>query len=177
MTYVALTMPSKTQLKESRVLFGEAFQGWRKLNNFSQYDLNIASQELGFSFHNSQLYDMENGILNPKPKFFSKLGEFNQELGFDDFDEISSYYLRRKIENATPFPSPDDESKPATASDFFAYFIGQAPLPIYADLEEVSDSAESLDDKAIIGLINGLSSRLSPVALTLLKKTLFGNSK
>ena len=163
------TLPSKAQLKESRALFGKAFKAWRKLNNFSQYELARASAELGFSFHNSQLSNMENGILDPKPKFFLHLGEFNQQLDSVNFGAIADFYLRRKIENTTPFPSPTDENKPATASDFFAYFIGQAPLPIDVDLEEVSDPTD--DHQEIIDRINGLT----PEAITLLKKTLFSN--
>ena len=157
---------SKEQLKEARVAFGRAFHAWRRMNNLSQEDIQEASADIGFKVSNSQISNAENGILEPKPKFFVHLGAFNQLLDTTNLTPVRNFNLRRKLETCVYFPSPTDENAPANASELFNYFIGGAPLPIEVEPVDTSNSDDA-DDNLIDRLKN-----LTPAEKLVIKKLL-----
>jgi transcriptional regulator with XRE-family HTH domain len=145
---------AKSQLKDSRISFGKAFNTWRRMNHLSQEEIQQASSDIGYKVSNSQISNAENGILEPRPKFFVHLGAFNQFLDTAEHTRIRDLELRKKLKNCNYFPSPINEKMPANASELFNYFIGGVPLPIGLEPIDLHDFDHKGKDDLIDRLKN-----------------------
>ena len=116
-----------------REAFGRALTTWMKQQGWSQqvpHDWGLAQAgELGTSSgpHNSQISLAQRGKHDPKPQFFVSLGAFNTAVATQDLANVTTRALVDRLKGAEPFYMNDGQ--PARASDFFAMFVGDAPIP------------------------------------------------
>jgi hypothetical protein len=119
-------IPAEQQL--NRDAFGKAFTVWMKRNGWSQqtfHDFSLAIGNVG-GVWNSQASLLARGKLDCKPQFWVALGRLNAAVAAQDFSAVTARGLRDRLKTAEPFITAD--GRPATASDFFSLFIGEAPI-------------------------------------------------
>ena len=91
--------------------------------------------------HNSQISLAQRGKLDGKPGFFIAMGAFNAAIATQDLAPIKGRELKDRLTGAEPFLLED--GNPAKASDFFAMFIGELPIPTrYAVSDEPMSEQE-----------------------------------
>jgi hypothetical protein len=120
-------IPAEQQ--QHRDAFGRAITIWMKHNGWSQQTLHDLSAAAGFvgGVYNSQVSLLQRGRLDPKPMFWVALGQLNAFVAAGDLAPITNRNLRDRLTDAEPFIT--DEGDVAAASEMFAMFIGQVPLP------------------------------------------------
>ena len=139
-------IPAEQQ--QHRDAFGRAITIWMKGNSWSQQTLHDLSAATGFvgGDYNSQVSLLQRGRLDPKPMFWVALGQLNAFVAAGDLAPITNRSLRDRLTDAEPFFTDDGEV--AAASEFFAMFIGEVPLP-----ERFAISAvEPISDKEAKGI-------------------------
>lgn len=123
-----------------RDAFGRALSVWMKQQGWSQqipHDWGVAQAgEHGSSSgpHNSQISLTQRGKHDPKPQFFVSLGAFNAAVAAQDLGSITARSLMDRLKGAEPFFMEDGTA--ARACDFFAMFVGDAPIPKRYDATE-----------------------------------------
>ena len=124
---------------EHRVRFGKAVTAWMRMNSFSQqsiHDWAVAAETAGP--WNSSTSLLQRGKLDPKPQFWVAFGTLNQDLANGNLKYVTDRKLKDRLTEAMPFLTEHD--KPATATDFFAMFIGEMqPAAIYSQPIAISD--------------------------------------
>jgi hypothetical protein len=128
-----------------REAFGRAITIWFKQNGWSQQTLHDFSLAIGNTggVWNSQASLLQRGRLDCKPQFWVALGTLNAAIAAQGLAAVTSRSLRDRLTGAEPFLAAD--GRVATATDFFAMFIGEQPIndcylapepePVYSDDE------------------------------------------
>ena len=120
-------IPAEQQ--QHRNAFGRAITIWMKHNGWSQqtlHDWSVAAGQTG-GVWNSQCSLLQRGKLDPKPQFWVALGAFNAAIAAQQFPYVTNRSLRDRLTGAEPFLTDDGDV--AAASELFAMFIGEVPLP------------------------------------------------
>ena len=119
-------IPAEQQLH--REALGRAVSIWMKRNGWSQqtfHDLSAAAGILG-GVYNSQISLFQRGRLDPKPMFWVALGRLNAFVVAQDLSAVTNRHLRDRLSDAQPFLNA--HGTPASATDLFSMFIGEAPI-------------------------------------------------
>lgn len=113
---------------QQRVDFGKLLTAWMKTNGWSQDTFGHVSRAAGhahMAVHNSQLSRAQNGILDPKPKFFACLADCNALIADQSWIHRDvPTPVRSRLLNAVPMT--DADGRVWDAVDFFAAFAGVA---------------------------------------------------
>ena len=113
---------------QQRVDFGKLLTAWMTACSWSQDTFGHVSRAAGhghMAVHNSQLSRAQNGILDPKPKFFACLADCNALIADQSWihrDVPTS--VRVRLMHAIPMT--DADGRVWDALDFFAAFAGVA---------------------------------------------------
>lgn len=114
--------------RQHREAFGRALTAWMRINGWSQQTIHDLAQELGpHGPHNSQVSLAQRGILDPKPLWFVSLAAFNKAIAEQKLPPGLSRKLRDRFIDSKPYLM--DDGQLATASDFFAVFVGEISPP------------------------------------------------
>jgi len=111
-----------------------------RINSWSQQNIHDAAADLSLQGpYNSQTSLLQRGRLDPKPQFFVSLGQFNAAIEAQDLAAITRRSLKDRMTDAQPFITFDDRI--ATATDFFAMFIGAQPFnQLYIAKQQCTDA-------------------------------------
>ena len=111
----------------ARIAFGKAVAVWMRFNSFSQQNIHDWAQMAGTPGPwNSSISLCQRGLLDPKAGFWIGFGQLNQDLHNGNLRYVTKRKLKDKLVEAIPFMTAD--GRPATATDFFALFIGEAEI-------------------------------------------------
>lgn len=119
-------IPAEQQ--RNRENFGRAITVWMRRNGWSQqtfHDLAVAAETEGP--WNSQISLLQRGRLDCKSMFFVSLARFNLTVAAQAFPSGCTRQLRDRLTGAEPFRNAKGEV--AIAMDFYAMFVGDAPIP------------------------------------------------
>lgn len=113
--------------QQQRIDFGNLITAWIHANGWSQETLPQIARAAGirhFSVHNSQVSQLQRGLLQPKPKLFHCLAAVNALLADTSWQARTplTTNLRARLHMAQPLT--DEHGRPWDAVDFFAAFIG-----------------------------------------------------
>ncbi len=134
-----------TEQQNYRDRLGKAVTAWMRLNGFSQQTIHDWAAAAGTAGPwNSSISLMQRGRLDPKAMLWVAFGQLNKDLADGSLKYVTDRKLKDKLKDAMPFLTEKDQ--PATATDFFAMFIGELqPAAIYTQPIAISDQdAEKL---------------------------------
>ena len=99
--------------------------------------------------YDSQISNLWNHNLSPKPPFFVSLARFNEYVAKRDFSNITNEKLKGSLRNSEPLCK--DNGEPYVAADFFNLYIGALKPPEWVlEPQPISDEeAKKLGDKAM----------------------------
>lgn len=141
---MAVIPPDQLEIREQ---LGKAVGSWMRRNKWSQQVFHDWALAVGSEGPwNSQISLLLRGKHDPKALFWLAMGRFNEAVAGGDLRQVKDQKLKARILDADPFLTSLGE--PATATDFFGMFVGQADIPqdylIAAELtdEECKDIGE-----------------------------------
>lgn len=145
--------------------FARALKIWFEQNDWPQIVPEKVAKAKGSSTGPwaSQISNLMQGKLSPKPEFFNAMGWFNDVIASQDFKDITDSKLKLQLENSKAFC--DDNKKPYSGSDFCALFIGEYnPPKAYRQFgmkvsKKSSASKNSLEEFSTAELLNELQRR------------------
>jgi hypothetical protein len=122
-----------------RVAFGKLVRQWFKRNGWPQDVPHRLAKFTGAAGPwNSQVSQVMQGKLDPKPAFFVAFGAFNRAVAEQDFRGVTDRRLLDQLKDASPLC--DDRGQAYDAPGLFALFTGLAELPeSYPAIPEISD--------------------------------------
>lgn len=120
------SIPAEQQ--KHRDALGRAITIWMRKNGWSQQTFHDTAKLMGTEGPwNSQISLCQRGRLDSKALFWVGLGAFNALVAEQAIPKEASRALRDRLSGSEPFLL--DRGTPAKAADFFAMFIGEAPIP------------------------------------------------
>lgn len=132
-------MSTPAEAIPERIAFGILVRQWFKRNSWPQDVPHRLAKFTGASGPwNSQMSQVMQGKLDPKPAFFVAFGAFNRAVAEQDFRGVTDRRLLDQLKDATPLC--DDSGQAYDAPGIFALFTGLAPAPeSYAAPPEITD--------------------------------------
>lgn len=133
--------------QEFRKRNGIAMHNFLRINNFSQQTLHNLAVEIGTPGPwNSQICQEIAGTLDPRALYQVGKATCNAFIADGDLKKIKSSRLRDQIQAADPFLTID--GRVATATDFYAIFIGEQEInPMYLVVEMSPEDAKKTSDQ------------------------------
>lgn len=139
----AKSSESGSKAAESALTFGKAIRVWFKRNGWPGIAAEGWARASGSKTGPwaSQISNLMNGKLDPKPPLFVALADFNMAVTTRDFACVKDQRVLHQLKDSQSFCHDDGE--PFDAGDFFRLFVGHIEVP-----EEFQSSGPVSDQEA-----------------------------